>query len=260
MLIQNDEIGSWVGYAVTTLVLVAAAEAGRKLGMRYARGQADVHAPDLTTLESAALGMLALLIGFTFAMALNRFDARLRGVLDEANAISTTELRARLLPEPQATEARKLLSDYTKIRIDLIRGPADAASRDLAVQRSTELQAELWRRAVTASAADPRSVSTGLFVSSLNEMIDLQETRLAAGRNRVPPAVLLLLDGVAVVAIGLSSYVGGLGGGTGRIPHAILALMIAVVIAMVADIDRSRSGFITVSQQTMLNLERSLVH
>jgi hypothetical protein len=212
----------------------------------------------LTTLESAGLGLLALLIGFTFAMALTRFDARLRGVLDEANAISTTELRARLLPEPQATEARKLLGDYTRVRIDLIRGPGDSASLDQAVRRSTELQAELWNCAVAAAGADPRSVSTGLFVNSLNEMIDLQEVRLAAGRNRVPPAVLLFLDGVAIVAIGLSSYVGGLAGRWGRIPHAIIAVMIGTVIAMVSDIDRSRSGLITVSQQTLLNLEPNL--
>ncbi|HBK04399.1 MAG TPA: hypothetical protein DDZ81_00905 [Acetobacteraceae bacterium] len=260
MMIQNDEISPWVGYVATTLILVAASEAGRFLGMRWARRQPDARAPELTSLEGAGLGLLALLIGFTFAMALNRFDTRLKGVLEEANAISTTELRARLLPEPQATEARKLLGDYAKVRIDLIRGPGDSASLDRAVHRSTELQAELWRSAVAASAADPRSVSTGLFVNSLNEMIDLQEIRLAAGRNRVPPAVLLLLDGVAIVAIGLSSYVGGLAGRWGRIPHTILALMIGIVIAMVADIDRSRSGLITVSQQTMLNLETSVTH
>lgn len=257
-LMQHDDINPWVGYAVTALMMVAAAEVGRFLGMRWARQRPDTVLPDLTTLESAGLGLLALLIGFTFAMALTRFDARLRGVLDEANAISTTELRARLLPEPQATEARKLLDDYIRVRIDLIRSPGDTASLDRAVQRSTRLHAELWKCAVAATAADPRSVSTGLFVASLNEMIDLQEIRLAAARNRVPPAVLVLLNGVAIVAIALSSYVGGLAGQWGRIPHAIIAVMIGTVIAMVSDIDRSRSGLITVTQQTMLNLEPNL--
>jgi hypothetical protein len=255
MQMQQDGISPWLGYAITVLMMMAAAEVGRFLGMRWARQRPDTAAPDLTTLESAGLGLLALLIGFSFVMALTRFDARLRGVLDEANAISTTELRARLLPEPQATEARKLLGDYIRVRIDLIRSPGDAASFDQAVQRSTQLQADLWQCAVAATAADPRAVSTGLFVNSLNEMIDLQEIRLAAGRNRVPPAVLVLLDGVAIVAIALSSYVGGLAGRWGRIPHLIIAVMIGTVIAMVYDIDRSRSGLITVSQQTMLNLE-----
>src|ERR1700744_5870585 len=78
MLMPNDEISPWVGYVATILIMVAAAEAGRFLGLRWARQRPDALAPDVTTLESAGLGLRALRIGFTFPMALTRFDARLR--------------------------------------------------------------------------------------------------------------------------------------------------------------------------------------
>ena len=250
----------WFGYAAIAVIVVAASEAGRFLGMRWGRVQPDIPAPELTTLEGAGLGLLALLIGFTFAMTLTRFDARLKGVLEEANAISTAALRARLLPQPHAGEARRLLDDYVRTRLDFARGPRNQASLDAAVRRSNQLQLELWAHAVAVTRDDPHSIPAGLFTASLNQMFDLQEARLAATRNRVPPAVLVLLYGIAVGVVGLSGYVAGLSGRSGRVPHALMALMLATVIALVVDLDRSQSGFITVSQQALLNLEAGLGH
>ena len=89
-------------------------------------------------------------------------------------------------------------------------------------------------------------------------MIDQQEVRLAAARNRVPPTVLFLLYGIALVGIGLSGYVGGLASRSGRLPHALMALMVATVIVMIDDIDRPQSGLITVGQQPLINLKESL--
>lgn len=107
-------------------------------------------------------------------------------------------------------------------------------------------------------AADPHSIQAGLFVQTLNEMIDLQETRLAATRHRVPVPIFLLLHAIAVVAIGFSGYHGGLWGGMGRIPIAITAMMVASVIGMVGDIDRPQSGFVTVDLQPAFNLRESM--
>jgi hypothetical protein len=111
---------------------------------------------------------------------------------------------------------------------------------------------------MAVSAVDPRSVPTGLFVQALNEMIDLQETRIAARRNRVPGVVFVLLYGIAGVAIGFSGFVGGLGGKRGRIPVVIMAVLIGSVIGMIADIDRTRSGFITVGQQALHDVKANL--
>jgi hypothetical protein len=152
------------------------------------------------------------MIGFTFSMALNRYDTRRSAVVDEANAIGTIDLRARMLPEPHASEVRKLLRDYVDIRIELSGARRNPTSWEKARQHSNAIQADLWQHAVTVSTADLRSTPAGLFVRSLNDMIDLQEKRLAAVRAHVPPAVFVLLYAIAAVAIGLGSYVGGLRG------------------------------------------------
>ena len=262
LYIQNP----WAAYGVGVVVVIAAAELGRSIGISWGRRQPQALSPDLTTLVGSALGLLALMIGFTFSIALSRFEARLSGVVSEANAIATTSLRARLLPEPHADEVKKLLHDYVQLRIyyvqlqiDLGRARPSAISFEQAIAHSNELQKELWQHAVAVSADDPRSRSVGLFIQSLNEMLDLQERRLAASRNRVPGVVFFLLYAIAFVAIGLSGYAGGLSGDRkGRIPVAIVAVMFGGVIAVVGDLDRSQGGFITVSQQAMEHLLQSM--
>src|SRR6185312_5087561 len=100
-------------FMVSIVVLLAAAEIGRWLGVQGG-GEENV-----LTLEGAVLGLLALMIGFTFAMALSRFEARRDAVAHEAGTIGTTALRARLLPSPHDTECLKLLNDLVKVRLDI---------------------------------------------------------------------------------------------------------------------------------------------
>ena len=104
-------------FLISVAIIVAASEIGRWLGVP-ARGQGT---DDVSTLKSAVLGLLALMIGFTFAMSLSRFDARRDAVLNEANAIGTTALRARLLPSPHNAEALNILREYVQIRLDVTR-------------------------------------------------------------------------------------------------------------------------------------------
>lgn len=248
----------WVAYLAPGAIIVASGEAGYLVGKSWRNGPSKAAGSDLSTLEAAMLGLLALLIGFTFSIALNRFDARLAGVIEEANAIGTTMLRARMLPPTEASEVQRLLRDYVQLRIKLGGAPSDPALFETTIRSSNEIQQQLWAHAVAVSAADPHSISTGLFVQTLNEMIDLQEVRLAAARNRVPPAVFLMLDAVAMVTLAFTGYVGGLYRQQGPLPVAIMGFLAALVIGIVGDFDASQAGFITTSQQAMLDLERSL--
>lgn len=111
----------WI-YAASLVLMVGAGEIGRRIGMRaHGRGH-----PALGTIESASLGLLALMIGFTFSMALNRYDGRKAAVLDEANAIGTTLLRAQLLPAAEAGNSADLLAQYARTRLALGTAGADA--------------------------------------------------------------------------------------------------------------------------------------
>jgi hypothetical protein len=191
-----------VGFAV----LLGASEIGRWLGVHTDGREGG----NVSTLEGAALGLLALMIGFTFAMALSRFEARRDAVLAEANSIGTTALRARLLPEPHRGEVLKLLKEYVTTRLNITQGPSSQTELTTAIDRSNALQEALWQRAVALGASDNAMVPTGLFIQALNEMIDNQGKRLAALRNRVPNVVPLALFGIAAIAGAFAGYGSGL--------------------------------------------------
>ena len=235
-------------FAVSLALILAAGEVGHWLGERAARRGA----PGVSTLEAAILGLLALMIGFTFSMALSRFEARRDGVLAEANAIGTTALRARLLPAPHNAESVKLLRDYVQIRLDITQHPVSLQELDAAIARSNVLQEALWRQARAVAAKDAGMVPTGLFMQSLNEMIDDQEKRLAALSNRQPLIIVIALYGVSIVGIGFAGYGSGIESKRTRVPVYITGILVSAMVLLIQDIDRPGAGFIKVSQLPML--------
>lgn len=236
-------------FLVSLIVILGATEIGRWLGTRAG----DRGGEQVRTLEGAVLGLLALMIAFTFAMALSRYEARRDAVLSEANAMGTAALRARLLPEPHNTETLKLLRDYVKLRLDMTQRVLTPAEFDTAVARSSQIQEGLWQQAVAVAAKNQELVPTGLFIDALNRLIDDQEKRLTAFRNRVPNIVLLALYGVAVIAGAFSGYAGGLGTRSSRLPTFVMITLICAVILLIQDLDRPSMGFITTSQQPMID-------
>jgi hypothetical protein len=236
-------------FLVGLAVIFVASEIGWQLGVR-ASGQS---ARNVSTLESAMLGLLALMIGFTFAMALSRFDARRNTVLSEANSIETTALRARLLPEPHRTQALKALREYATVRLELINSNAPFSELKAIVDRSTALQETLWRQAMAIAEEDNSPVPTGLFIQSLNDMIDNQGRRLAALHATVPNIVVLMLFGIATIAGAFAGYASGLDERRKRLPVYLIGLLVSTVIFLILDLDRPTTGFVQVSQQPMID-------
>jgi hypothetical protein len=198
------------------------------------------------------------MIGFTFAMALTRFEARRDAVVAEANAIGTTALRARLLPQPQRTEALKLLREYAQLRVDYIPSGKSFAEFPALIDRSNQIQEALWQRAKTLAAKDNNIVPTGLFIQTLNEMIDNQGKRLAALRNYIPNIVLLSLLGITAAACGFAGYASGLEPRRTRLPVLITGVLVCAVIYVILDLDGPNVGFITINQQPMIDTVTSM--
>ena len=241
-------------FVVSMVVILAVSEGGRRLGVRAELKGAD----SVSTLESAILGLLALMIGFTFAMALSRFEARRDAVLVEANAIGTTALRARLLPAPHNGQTVKLLREYVQIRLDLSRRNATPENLADVLSRSNVLQEALWQQAKAVAAKDNAMVPTGLFIQSLNEMIDNQEKRLSALYNRLPHIILVALYGVATIAMAFAGYTSGLQARHSRLPVYITVILVCAMVLLIQDLDRPGGGFIRVSQTPMLNTAANL--
>ena len=239
---------------LSIVVLSGAIEIGRWFGVR-AKRQGIGSVP---TLESSILGLLALMIGFTFAVALSRFEARRAGVLNEANAIGTTALRARLLPAPHNQECLKLLREYVQVRLDITQRIPSPFALKAALARSNAIQEALWVQAKEVAAKNNGMVPTGLFIQSLNEMIDDHEKRLIALISSVPNIVLVLLYTIAMVAGAFAGYAAGVEAQRSRAPmYVAMALFIAVIL-LIQDLDRPTSGFITASQQPMHDVAASI--
>ncbi len=241
-------------FVASLLAILGASEIGRRLG---ARGN-NTGGGSLSTLEAANLGLLALMLGFTFSMALSRYEARRDAVVGEANEIGTTALRARLLPPPRDAETLALLRQYVDLRVELTRRTPTEADVAAVIAKSNAIQEALWQQATAVAAMDNAIVPTGLFIQSLNSMIDAQDTRVAALRNSVPAEVILTLYLIAIVSAGFAGYADGREKSTSRIPIYVVGATVAAVILMIQDLDRPVAGYITIDQRPMLDLAAGL--
>jgi hypothetical protein len=244
----------WLIFLASLVVVLGCGEMGRRIGARAGgpKGSGD------STLEGAVLGLLALMIGFTFAMAMSRAEARREAMLNEANAIGTTALRARLLPAPHDAEILKLLRDYVQIRLDVGGHSPSAEELAAAIARSNAIQEMLWQQATAMAAKDSAMVPTGLFIQTLNDMIDSQQERLVPTYNHLPNFVLVVLYGLAALAVGFSGYGRTLRQERSMVPVYTVGVLVCIVILLIQDLDRPRSGFITIDQQPMIDTAAGL--
>jgi hypothetical protein len=246
----------WIAFASLVILLVGLSEvAWRKAFARSkARSEKD---KDSGIVRSAVLALLGLLLGFSFAIAAARHEARRELLVQEANSIGTTLRRARLLPEPEAANVMELLREYVPLRIEAHR-EAQFSERFASLRkRSIELHERLWDEAVAAAAKRPTPI-TASFIASLNETIDFEARRIAAKRNHVPGAVWLLLLCVAGWGMWLTSYEAGAAARHSILERYLFPLLIAIVIVLITDIDTPRGGLIALDERPLLELNDSL--
>ena len=254
MMFDFDRYDLLTIFLVSVVVIFAASEIGRRYGV-VARGRGR---DNDATLEAAVLGLLALMISFTFSMALTLFEARRDAVLNEANAIGTTALRARLLPAPHDARAVKLLRDYVQIRLDLYRRAPSARELDAAIDQSNAIQTSLWQEVKAVEAVDKGMVPTGLFIQTLNEMIDNQEKRVTAYRNRVPDIALMALYAIAFIAVAFAGFGAELDSRRSRLPVYLTGMIVCTVLLLIQDLGRPDAGLIWAGQQPMIDTAASI--
>lgn len=244
---------------VLLLAVLAVAELGWRWGRRRHAQADDGERSQIGAIAGAVLGLLALLIGFTFSMAVNRFDMRQDLVLQEANAIGTTALRAQLLQPAAEAEVVRLLRQYVQVRLDFHDAGIDERKLHAVTAQTAVVQQALWRVAMQqAHGGGGNAAQVNLFIVALNDTIDLHGKRLAAMRNHVPPAVILLLLLVTLGAVGLVAYGGGLHARRQLVAQSVLAVLLVLAILLIVDLDRPRRGLILVSQQSMLDAQQDL--
>jgi hypothetical protein len=208
---------------------------------------------DFRFVLGGTLTLLGLIIGFTFSMAVNRYDQRKDLEQQEANAIGTEYDRADLLPPTDAAKVRALLKSYLDQRISSYTSRNEQRPRQI-VAETARLQTEMWSAVRTSAAAQP-SPLTALTVVGMNEVLDREGDAQAARWNRIPIAAWVLAMMMSIFCNVLMGY-----GALERSSFLSLVLPIALSISLflIADIDSPGSGIIRVHPQNLESLAESL--
>jgi hypothetical protein len=230
---------------------------GRRMGVR-ARANIDEDArTHAGGLHAAMLGLLALILGFTFSMAAQRFEVNRDRAAEEASALETAYLRADLTDTPTRLAMRDLIRRYVDTRVAFYDARIDFHRREVIDGESRKLQEEIWKLAV-ASAAKAPTAPMAEVVDGVNRMFDLYELRQHALRNHVPATILWLLVVMAAAATALTGYVAGFGNKRHPTATAVVLFLIALVIVVIVDLDRPTRGLIRGGQESLLDLQRSM--
>lgn len=210
---------------------------------------------DFSVIQGATLTLLGLIIGFTFSMAVSRYDQRKNLEEEEANAIGTEYVRADLLPAADGARVRALLADYLDQRILFYktRNEQELVQINAATAR---LQSELWAAVRQPAAAEPTPLAA-LVLAGMNDVLNSQGYAQAAWWNRIPLAAWAMMVAIAVC----STILVGIGAKGGRPMGGlllILPLVLSIAFFLIADIDSPRQGVIRVSPQNLLSLAESM--
>ncbi|HLW89547.1 MAG TPA: hypothetical protein VKR57_13715 [Terriglobales bacterium] len=207
---------------------------------------------DFRALNAATLTVLGVLIGFTFSMALGRYELRKSYEEEEANAISTEYLRADLLPAADGARVRDLLRDYLDQRV-LFYTTRNVQQLRRIDANTTQLQNDLWSRVQVPAATQPTPM-VALAVAGMHDVLNSQGNTRAAWLNRIPFAAWVLLAVIAVCCNLLLGY------SASRMSMLlmVLPLVASVSFFLIADIDSPRAGLIRVRPQNLASLSQSL--
>ena len=250
-----DEI---ILFFIVVAIFCVVLELAFRLGRHHRTHSNDSTRSHLTVLQTALLGLLALLLGFNFAMATSRFEARKTLIQDEVTVIGSTYLRAKLLPSDLRGKMSAMLKDYVSARIEFMRAGTDEKLLKAASESSRTIEDQLWNLAAAAEAQGEATAAMNLVIQALTDVYNVNEKRRAEQDDHVPATVINLLFVVAIGALGFIAYSYGLGHRRRHGSTAIFAVLIAMVFTLILDLDQPRSGFIRVGEESMLRLQEDL--
>jgi hypothetical protein len=237
-------------------VIFGATALGIFLGRRVRHLSESLKEP-FGVLQAALLGLVGLLLAFGLSLAVSRYENRRSNIVDEANAIGTTYLRAQTLAEPGRGRSLVLLRDYTRTAIHLSDQVPGSDEADDARRREEQIERRLWSLAGVALERAPTASAPRLYVESLNEMFDGETARVAALRNRVPTAVLLLEVLGSALALGLlAAYLTLVGRGV--LAVVLASALVAFLLLVTADLDRPTRGLIQVPDSVLRDQLKSM--
>jgi hypothetical protein len=239
-------------FLVAVAVQWGAAYAG-DLIRRRGTGQTEDKWEDFNLVRAATLTLLGLIIGFSFQMAVTRYDERKKYEREEANTIGTEFLRADLLPAEDAGKVRASLSRYLQQRV-LFYTVDDAAELARIDSETTKLESVLWQAVSGAANANP-TPPKALAVAGMNDVLNARGYTQAAWWNRIPLAAWGMMSLIAIAANLILGYGERQ---TDSVSLLVVPVIVSIALFLIADIDSPRGGIIRVLPQNLIALSQSL--
>jgi len=236
-------------------------ELGYRTGVVFHRRSAGEKESPVSVISGSILGLAAFMLAFSFGIVSNRYDTKKELVREDANAIRTVWKRAEFLPEPDRAETMGLLRGYVDNRLAFSERRADTDPRVIraALEGARRVNDRLWAIAVANARKDMNSDVAALYVESLNEMANVHALRVAVGlQARVPLEIwlsLLFLTALGMLTVG---YHTAIAESKRSVIQPILAVCFAMVVALIATLDRPGSGVLKVTQQPMAELRDAM--
>ena len=249
-------LSTWELWLIIAGVVLGFVALGYLTG-RVLRMQADTLREPVGIVQGAFFALVGLILAFGLTLAIGRYDTRRAAVVDDANTIGTTYLRAQTLAEPMRSRSLQLLRQYTDASLALSRAVPTTAGFRRVVARQDVLQRRLWTLAGDALTAAPRDSAPRLYVETLNQMIDQQTVRVAALNNRIPNAVLALEVLGAAFAFGLLALYTAMHG-RGATTVILAGGLVTVLLLVIFDLDRPTRGMIRVPDAPLVALRASM--
>ena len=238
-------------FVATVAVIAVSMEVGFRLGSwRRRRSGLEKDAP-VGALVGATLALLGFMLATTFGIAVSRFDLRLNTFLDEVDAISTALLRAEFLSEPIQRDVKKALGDYIDVRL----AATDPTKLNTVITRSEELHHVLWDLTIAAERSTANQVAAGLFIESINEIIDLHTRRVIAVVGARIPGIVWMASMPLRYLAWESLISAALAGPTSP---ATVGAPSSLDSRIIVELDRPFEGSLKVSQNAMRDLRLSL--
>lgn len=254
-----DKLSFWGVFLFIFLLVIVSVWCGVFIGYRRQKSPKHETGETINSTVNAIFALLAFFLAFSFAIATNRLLERQHLLLREVNSIGTTYLRASFLPAPYDRQSRQLLEKYVQIRVDVIKADLEKNPEILqqAIQKSDGIQDQLWQ-IVNQNKNALRNPIGALYVSSLNETIDLQTSRITFSRYRLKPIVWYILFFLITVSMLTLGYQCGLLGKSSIIVSIILALTFAAVMLLINDLNHIHKGTFRVGQEPMIELYKTV--
>jgi len=245
-------LSTWELWLIIAAIVLGFVAVGYLAG-RFLRLRDETLREPVGIVQGAFFALVGLILAFGLTLAIGRYDTRRAAVVDDANTIGTTYLRAQTLAEPVRSDSLRLLREYTDASLALSEAVPTTDGFVRAVAREDAIQRRLWSLAGDALAGAPRDSAPRLYVETLNQMIDQQTVRVAALNNRIPSAVLALEVLGAAFAFGLLALYTAMHG-RGATTVVLAGALVTVLLLVIFDLDRPTRGLIRVPDTPLIAL------